>query len=256
MKSVVCVKLVPDSSARISLDGEMVSWGDAPLILNPWDEYAMEAALRQKESLGGTVSVVTIGGQGACEALKRALAMGADEALLVEDPLLTGMDTQGAARVLAAVICKIGGVEMAFFGRQSIDDESGVVAAQTARLLGWAALTLASVIQVEGRTVRVERSMEEGRQVVTSLLPVVFSLTKDYGEPRYPSFMGIRKAANAAIPTWSLADLGLPPPHTIVERVQVSLPSTREVTCEFITGSNVSEQAEALAEKVREEVRK
>jgi electron transfer flavoprotein beta subunit len=107
---------------------------------------------------------------------------------------------------------------------------------------------------VDGNLIRVERSTEEGRQVVTSVLPAVLSLTKDFGEPRYPSFMGIRKAANATIPTWSLADLDLLTPQPIVERTQVSLPPSREVVCEFITGDSVSEQAQALAVKILAEV--
>ena len=142
---------------------------------------------------------------------------------------------------------------MAFFGRQAIDGDSGLVPAQAARLLGWPALTLASVIKIEGTHVRVERGIEEGRQIVSAKLPAVFSLTKDFGEPRYPSFMGIRKAARAEIPTWSLAELGIEAPSSVITWPEILNPPSREITCEFITGGNPEEIAETLANKIMAE---
>ncbi len=250
MKIVVCIKQVPDSTAKVVVEQGKVSWGDAPLVMNPWDEYAMEAALQQKEALGGTVMVVTIGDESTKESLKRALAMGADDAILINDPALANMDTQATAQVLTAAIQKIGGVDMAFFGRQAIDGDAGLVPAQTARLLGWPALTLAATIKIETGSVRVERGIEEGRQIVTAKLPAVFSLTKDYGEPRYPSFMGIRKASRAEIPTWSLAELGLAAPAAVISWPETMNPPSREVTCEMITGGSPEEIAEQLADKI------
>jgi len=250
MRIVVCIKQVPDSTAKVVVEQGKISWGDAPLIMNPWDEYALEAALQQKEALGGTVTAVTIGDESSIETLKRALAMGADDAILIKDPALATLDTQATAQVLAAVLQKIGAVDMAFFGRQAIDGDAGLVPAQAARLLGWPSLTLTSVIKIEGTNVRVERSIEEGRQVVTTKLPAVFSMTKDFGEPRYPSFMGIRKAARAEIPSWSLAEVGIPAPASVISWPEVMNPPSREVTCEFITGANPEEIAEKLAKKI------
>jgi len=250
MRIVVCIKQVPDSTAKVVVEQGKISWGDAPLIMNPWDEYALEAALQQKEALGGTVTAVTIGDESSIETLKRALAMGADDAILIKDPALATLDTQATAQVLAAVLQKIGAVDMAFFGRQAIDGDAGLVPAQAARLLGWPSLTLASVIKIEGTNVRVERSIEEGRQVVTTKLPAVFSMTKDFGEPRYPSFMGIRKAARAEIPTWSLAEVGIPAPASVISWLEIMNPPSREVTCEFITGANPEEIAEKLTNKI------
>jgi electron transfer flavoprotein beta subunit len=139
---------------------------------------------------------------------------------------------------------------MAFFGRQAIDGDSGLVPAQAARLLGWPAITLASLIKIDGTTVHAERGIEEGRQIVSTKLPAVFSLTKDFGEPRYPSFMGIRKASRAEIPTWSLAELGIPAPVSVISWPEIMNPPVREVTCEFITGGNPEEIAETLADKL------
>lgn len=250
MKIVVCIKQVPDSAAKVVVENGKVSWGDAPLVINPWDEYAVEAALQQKEALGGTVTAISIGGEGAKEAIKHALAMGADDAILVNDPALAGMDTQAASQTLAAAIDKIGGVEMAFFGRQAIDGDAGLVPSQSARLLGWPALTLAAVIKVDGGNVRVERAIEEGRQIVAAKLPAVFSLVKDFGEPRYPSFMGIRKAARAEIPSWTLADLALAAPAPVIAWPELMNPPSREVTCEIIGGGSPEEIAGRLADKI------
>jgi electron transfer flavoprotein beta subunit len=250
MKIVVFIKQVPDSTAKVIVENGKINWGDAPMIINPWDEYALEAALQQKEAHEGTVTAVSVGDETSKDALKRALAMGADDAILINDPTLVNMDTQAIAKILAAIIQKLGGVDMAFFGRQAIDGDAGLVPAQTARLLGWPAMTLASVIKIEGSNIRLERSIEEGRQVITAKLPAVFSLYKDFGEPRYPSFMGIRKASRAEIPTWSLAELGISTPVPVISWPEVMNPPSREVTCEMITGSSPEEIAETLASKL------
>jgi len=250
LKIVACIKQVPDSAAKVVAQDGQVSWGDAPLVINPWDEFAVEAALQQKEAHGGEVIAISMGGESAKEALKHALAMGCDSAILISDPALGGVDTQGTAKVLAAAINKVGGVDLAFFGRQAIDGDAGITPAQTARVLGWPMLGLAAVIKVDGRKVTVERSIEEGRQTVSAEAPAVLSVVKDFGEPRYPSFMGIRKASRADIPTWTLADLGISAPAPVVAWPELMNPPSREVTCEFITGSSPAEIAEKLADKI------
>ena len=129
--------------------------------------------------------------------------MGADDAILISDKGLEHLDTQGAARVLAAAINKIGGVDMVMFGRQTLDDGSGLTAAQTARVLGWPMLGFVGHIELDGGASKLSRVIEEGRQNVKAPLPAVLSIVQSIGEPRYPSFMGIRKASKAAIPVWS-----------------------------------------------------
>jgi electron transfer flavoprotein beta subunit len=250
LKLVACVKTTPDTTATIKVENGKATWGDAPLVINPWDEYAVEAALQLKEANGGTVTAISVGGEEARIALKHALAMGADDAILISDPVLEVVDPQSVARILTAAIQKLGGVDLAFFGRQAIDDDSGTTPAQAARLLGWPALTLVSVIKVDGGSLRVERAIEEGRQIVTAKLPAVISLVKDIGEPRYPSFMGIRRASKAEIPIWSLSQLGLPAPSNVVEYLGLMDAPVREVVCELVTGGNPQEIAEHLADKI------
>lgn len=250
MKVVVCIKQVPDSAAKVVVENGRVTWGDAPLVLNPWDEFAVEAALRMVEEHGGDVTAISVGGESAKEALKTALAMGCSQAVLVSDPSLERPDSQAIAKVLAAAIKKVGDVDVAFFGRQAIDGDMGVTAVQTARLIGWPVLSQVSVVVVDGGKFRVEKSTEEGRQVVEAKPPVIMSVSKDIGEPRYPSFMGIRKASKATIPVWSLADLDVPAPASVVGWPEVENAPVREVVTELITGSSPQEIAEKLVDKI------
>jgi electron transfer flavoprotein beta subunit len=250
LKIIVCVKQVPDSEAKVAASGGQVSWGDAPLVINPFDEYAVEGALLLREANGGTVTALCVGSPTAKEALKHALAMGADNALLVSDPALAALDTQGAARVLAAACYKIGGVDMVMFGRQTLDYGSGLTAAQTARVLGWPMLGFVGQIKVEARSVQVSRVIEEGRQSVQAALPAVLTIVQSIGEPRYPSFVGIRKASKAEIPVWSLADLAIAAPSEIVSRRELITPAVQDTTCEIITGENPTAVAEKLADKI------
>ena len=193
---------------------------------------------------------ISIGGENAKEALKHALAMGANEAILISDPALATADSQAVAQVLAATIRKVGG-DLAFFGRQAIDSDTGVTPAQTARLLGWPVLSLVSGIQSlePGKAIQVERSTEEGKQTVQSKLPAVLSVVKDIAEPRYPSFMGIRKASKANIPVWSLSDLGV---QVQIKNTwpNVFNPPARAVVTEMISGGSAKEIAEKLADKI------
>lgn len=253
MKIVVCVKQVPDTAAKVVVENGQVTWGDAPLVINPWDEYAVESALLQKEAHGGEVTAISMGGESSKEALKHALAMGCGEAILISDPGLSAADSLVTSQVLAAAIKRIGEVDLAFFGRQAVDGDVGVTAAQTARVLGWPAFTLVSAISAldpTAGTIRVERSIEEGRQIVEGKLPAAISVVKDIAEPRYPSFMGIRKASRANIPTWSLADLGLEATEPAVTWPELINPPSREVATEMITGDSPQEVADKLAEKI------
>ncbi len=250
MKIIACIKQVPDSEAKVKAEGGQVSWGDAPLVINPFDEYAVEGALQQKEALGGTVTALCIGPESARDALKHALAMGADDAVLVSDAALNDLDTVGAARVLAVAINKIGGADMVIFGRQTLDNGAGLTPAQTARIIGWPMLGLAGQIKVDGGSVTVERVIEEGRQTVSANMPIVLSVVQSIGEPRYPSFMGIRKASKATIPVWSLTDLGTNAPAPVITRSELMNPPAQEKEVEMITGESASEIADKLADKI------
>jgi electron transfer flavoprotein beta subunit len=250
MKVVVCIKQVPETEARVVAQDGQVSWDEASLVINPFDEYAVEASLQQKEVHQGSVIALCIGPESARDALEHALAMGVDEAILISDPALVNLDSQGAAYVLAAAVKEIGDVEMVILGRQTIDIGTGLTTAQTARVLGWPMLALAGSIKVDGGKVSVERVIEEGRQNVSANLPVVISVVQSIGEPRYPSFMGIRKASKFEIPVWSLAKLGIAAPAAIVTRIELMNPPARDQTCEILQGATLNEIAETLVDKI------
>ena len=139
---------------------------------------------------------------------------------------------------------------MVVFGRQTLDNGAGLTPAQTARVLNWPMLGLAGQIKVQDGSVTVDRVIEEGRQTVSAKLPVVLSVVQSIGEPRYPSFMGIRKASKANIPVWSLSDLGVSAPESIVKRTELMNPPVQDTTIEVITGESPAEIADKLADKI------
>lgn len=245
MHIVVCIKQTPDTAAKVVVVGGHVAWGDSPLVVNPWDEYSIEEAIRLKERHGGKVTAISMGPESAREALKQALAMGVDEAILITDPALKGSDALATSYVLSEALRKMGDVDLVVFGKQAIDGDTGLVPGMVARRLGWPALTYAAAIpelDAAARTIRVERLLEEGRQVVTSTLPAVISVVKEINEPRYPSFMGIRKAAKAGIPAWSAAEAGADPAQagavgSVVTWPEIYSPPPREGSVEMLKGT-------------------
>lgn len=254
MKIVVCVKQVPDSAANIIVEDGNVNWGDAPIVINPWDEYAVEAALQLTEKYGGDVVALSLGGEAAKDALKHALAMGCSEAILINDPELSEVDASGAAKVLAAGIQKVGDVDLAIFGKQAIDNDSGITPAMAARVLAWPILSLVSAVEdIADGAIKGKRFMEEGNQLFESKLPAVVSIVKDFSEPRYPSFMGIRKASRAVIPEMTAGDVGVEKPAVKVVQFELLNPPPKEVTNEMIEGGTPEEIAVNLVNKIMEE---
>ena len=259
MKVVVCTKQTPSTTAVITVDDSgHVSWDDPggkPNVVNPWDEYAIEEGIRLKENHGATdVIALTMGDEASREALKTALAMGCTEAVLVSDEAFAGSDTLGTARVLAAAIKKVGDVSIAVFGKQAIDGDTGQTAVQTARKLGWTPLTFVSAIkEISDGQITVERLLDDGKETVTAPLPVIISVVKEINEPRYPSFMGIRKANRATIPQWGAADLeiegGTGAAASKVDWSHIYAIPPREGSVEIIEADTVEEQARRGREK-------
>lgn len=256
MEIVVCVKQTADTAATLTVVDGQADWGDAPLVLNPWDEYAVEEAIATKEAHGGQVTALCLGPEGAREALKQALAMGCDAAVLIDDPAAHAADTLVASAALASAIQKLGAVDLAFFGKAAVDSDTGVTGPQVARRLGWPSLNLVAAVNEldPEKSITVERLLEDGREIVRGPLPAVVSVVKEINEPRYPSFMGIRKASKAEIPIWSFADIGLePPPEPALEWPEITAPAKAETECEFIQGDAPEELAAALADRLIEE---
>lgn len=263
MKVVVCTKQTPSTTAVISVDAQgNVSWDDPggkPNVVNPWDEYAIEEGIRLKENHGAAeVIALSMGDEDSREALKTSLAMGCTDAILVSDEAMIGSDTLGTARVLAAAINKIGDVQIALCGKQAIDGDTGQTAVQVAQKLGWTPLTFVSAIKQIGEgSITVERLLEEGKEIVSSQLPVVINVVKEINEPRYPSFMGIRKANRATIPTWNAVDLGIESgigeDASKADWSEIYAIPPREGSVEIIEADSVDEQARILVDRLFEE---
>ena len=259
MNIVVCTKQVPDSAATLKVDEQSnVSWGDAALVINPWDEYAVEEAIRLKEKFGGKVIVLSAGPEQVKEALKQAVAMGCDEAHLIADPALAGSDTLGITHILAQAIKKLGQIDLVIFGKQAIDGDTGLVPAGVARRLGWPLLSYAAKIDEcdpGSNAIKVTRLLEQGRQSVGSVLPAVMTVVKEINEPRYPSFMNIRKASKLQIPVLDAAALGVDTgkvgaANAVVQWAKIFPLPARTGTCEIITGDSPQAIAASLVDKL------
>lgn len=214
MSILVFTRSTPDTTAQVKADADgRATWDNAALIPNPWDDYALEEAIVQAKASGSKAIAVALGGDLHLDALKHGLAMGLDEAIRIDDPALDPADSLSYAITAAAAARKLGDVDLVLFGRESVDVGSDQHIYQTARKLGWTMLSYVSkiiAIDYAAKTIRVERLLEQGKQTVSATLPAVISVVKDINEPRYPSFIGIRKAGKAVIPVWSLADLASP----------------------------------------------
>lgn len=235
-----------------------VSWGDSPLIINPWDEYAVEEALLLRDDLGGKVTVISMGPEAALEALKHAVAMGADEAIRVWDEACAESDTLATSYVLARTIETLGDVDLVLCGKSAIDAETWQTGVALATRLNLPCLMYTidiTEIDPEEGTITVERLLEQGRQIVQATLPAVVGTTKGINEPRYTSFMGIRKAAKMDYPLWTLEDIGadserVGPSGSGVRWPTIFEPPVREGEAEIIEGETAEEKAENLVEKL------
>ncbi len=211
MKIVVCVKQVPDTETRIRIapEGNAIVEADLNWIVSPYDEFAIEEALRIKEKKGGEVVLVTVGPERAQSALRTGLAMGADSAVHVKDPLLDATDTLGMARALAAAIKTLAPFDLVLAGQQGVGGDNSQVPGLLAELLDLPQVTVAVKIEVEDGKAVVEREIEGAHERWETSLPAVISAQKGLNEPRYASLKGIMGAKKKAIEVKDVAALGL-----------------------------------------------
>jgi electron transfer flavoprotein beta subunit len=215
VKIVVTVKLVPDPNAEKKIDPStkrLVRTG-VETVINPYDEYALEAALQLKERAGGdsTVTVFTMGPEALKETLRKALAMGADAAVFLSDAGLEGSDVSATAYAMAAALKKTG-FDLLIVGGLTDDGSTGAVPGALAEHLGLACVTNARKAEIAGQQLQVERETDTGHQKVHVTLPALITTALTFGEPRYASLKGIMGAKKKTIETLALADLGLDQP--------------------------------------------
>ncbi|GAB3678158.1 electron transfer flavoprotein subunit beta/FixA family protein [Actinocorallia lasiicapitis] len=208
MNIVVCVKQVPDTESprKLKSDDNTLDRAAADGVINELDEYAIEEALLIKEAHGGEVTVLTMGPDKATESIRKALAMGADKAIHLNDAALVGSDALQTSLVLSKAI---DGADLVILGSESTDARTGVLAAMLSERLGWPQLTLANKVEIAGTAVTIQRQTDTGFDKVESSLPAVISVVEKINEPRYPSFKGIMAAKKKPVETKTVADLGL-----------------------------------------------
>ena len=212
MNILVFVKRVPDTESRIRIQHETKSIVEDGLnfVASPYDEYAVEEALRLKEAKGGTVRVVTVGREEALPVLRKCLAMGADEAVLVKDESPETYDGLRTARIIArAVERKFPGTDLLLFGKQAVGTDNSQVPSMVAELLGLPQANVVTKLEVDGASGTALREIEGGTEKVVFSLPAVVSAQKGLNEPRYETLKGIMAAKKKDIPVVKLEDLGL-----------------------------------------------
>lgn len=256
MNFVVLIKQVPEIALiKVDQAGNKVDLPLGPGTVNPFDEYAVEEALRLKEKSGGSVTVITVGSERAESALRSCLALGVDNACLLCDDLFEGSDQQALGRILAAGLKKIGEFDLVLAGKQAIDSDSAQVPAAVAANLDLPqAMFVKKVESIEGGKAVVHRTTDVGYDVIELILPAVISVVKEINEPRLPSLKGKMAAKKKEITRWSASDLGLENAAVGVssgtKTLTVSPPPERSKGV-MIEGETPEEIADKLFEKLR-----
>jgi electron transfer flavoprotein beta subunit len=258
MKIVVCVKQVPDTETRVKVapSGHAISEADvANWIPSPYDEFAIEEAIRIKEAKGGEVVLVTVGPERAQAALRTGLAMGADAAVHVKDASLDATDTLGTARALAAAILTLAPFDLVLCGQQGVGGDHSQVPAMLAELLDLPQVTVAVKIEIGDGKATVEREVDGGRETWETALPAVISAQKGLNEPRYASLKGIMAAKKKPVQVLDAAGLGLDAAAVapMVRVVAVELPPGRPAV-RMIEGDPAA-QAKELIRLLHEEAK-
>ena len=213
MHFIVCIKQVPDTEelgkVKINPATNTLKREGVSSIINPFDENAIEEALRLREKKGGEVTALSMGPPQAEEALRKTLAMGVDRAILLSDKAFAGADTLATSYVLAVAIKKIGEFDLILSGKQAIDGDTAQVGPGIAEWLSIPQLTYIRKLEVNDNKVRAERVLEDSFEVVETSLPCLVTVTKDINEPRYPSLRGLLKAKKEEIPIWDCHNLSV-----------------------------------------------
>jgi len=255
MNIIVCIKQVPATTeVRINPETNTLIREGVPSIINPFDENAIEEALRLRDIHGGKVTVITMGPPQATEALRASLAMGADDAILISDRAFAGSDTLATSYSLSRAIKKIGSFNLIICGKQAIDGDTAQVGPGIAEWLSLPQVTFVVKTRIENGKIFAERLLEDENEVVEAPLPALITVVKQINEPRYPSLKGQMKAKKAVITTLSAKDIeaeedkvGLKGSPTWVVKIFTPPPKGGG---EILSGS-VDEMTASLAQKLR-----
>jgi electron transfer flavoprotein beta subunit len=255
MNIVVCIKQVPGTTdIKIDPNTNTLVREGVQSIINPFDGYAIEEGVRLREKCGGKVTVITMGPPQADAALREAISLGADEAVLVSDRAFAGSDTWATSYVLSQAIRKLGQCDVIICGKQTLDGDTGQVGPGIAESLKIPFIAYVSKIEeINDGYLRVQRMIEEGHEIIESSLPAVITVSKEINVPRLPSIRGTMKSKSAKIPVWSAADIGAEADKAGLNGsptrvVKIFFPK-RERKSEMIAG-NTEEQVNQLIKKL------
>ena len=211
MNIIVCLKQVPGTTdVKIDPETNTLIRHGIENIINPFDTYALEEGVRLKEQHGGKVTVITMGPPQAEDALREAISLGADEAVLLSDGAFAGADTWATAFTLSKAITKLGEYDIIVCGRQTIDGDTGQVGPELAEMLDIPFIAYVSQIEeIASENLRVRRMVEDGHEIIEAILPAIITVTKEINTPRLPSLRGITRSKSASIPTWGIQELGV-----------------------------------------------
>ncbi len=248
MKILVCLKQVPSTESRIkpAADGKAADLTGVDWVVNPYDEFAMEAALQLKEKQGGEVVVISVGGEKVEEAMRTALALGADKAVVLKDPAYALADALAVSAALAA-LARREAPDVVFCGKQALDDDQMAVPAMLAERLDLPQVTVIVGLEfaADGKSGTAMREVEGGLEQVEFTLPAVLAAQKGLNEPRYASLKGIMAAKKKPIESVSAADLGLPAPAARIEVLAVTQPA-QERKMKMLEGDADAQVAELV----------
>jgi len=263
MNIIVCVKQIPDPEippVKFKLDTEskcVIPPEGIPPVINPYDEQAVELALKLKEKHGGKITILTIGNESASSVVKHALSMGADEGIVLTDKAFEGSDSFSTAYILSQAIQKVGSYDLVLCGRQAADWDEGLVGTIIAENLGLPLVTLVETVDVVDGELKVKRITLDGYQVFSVSRPALVTVSHEVGQPRLPSGWGIVSASRRQIPVWSADDIKADPSRIGAgaarrKLMKLFIPK-REKKCEIIKGKTTAEASVRLAERLREE---
>jgi electron transfer flavoprotein beta subunit len=256
---IVCAKQIPDPEApfsNVSVDVEKKEViVDAPDVISPYDENALEAAIRIKEEMGGKITVLSMGRKVSDTVLRKTIAAGADALILVEDPAFERLQSRSVAYVLSQAVKKVGEYDLILTGRQAGDWDSGQVGLILGELLGIPSISLARSVKVKDGTVLVEKTVPVGYEVVEAGLPAVVTVSNEVGELRYVArtkMLGLLRRP-MVIPKWGMKDLALDGGMLKeMHLVELSPPADMRRECVFIEGATPEDMADKLASVFKE----
>jgi electron transfer flavoprotein beta subunit len=257
---IVCCKQVPDPEAPPAVfkvvSNKIALPPDIKPVIGQYEEFALEAALKIKDTVGGKITVLSLGNNFVRDVIKKALAVGSDELILLEDAAFEDGDSWSTANALAMAIKKIGANDIIFCGRQSSDWDAGQVGLGIAEILGIPAVTLSRKVEVTDGKAKVERVIPDGYQVVEVTLPVLITVTSGLGALRYPTLKGIMAAGKKQPVIWKPADIGLESSQVGVagrrNKLDKLFQPVKEAKCEIIKGETPAEAGANLAVRLRE----